>query len=442
MTRRRRILFLCTALTLAPTAFAADLLQSWRDARSFDAQYAAARAAHAAGLEKLPQGRAGLLPNIGFSANTTWKDDDITLRSSGLPTGATYNSNSWGLSLTQPLFRWQNWSSYKQAELAVAAAEAQLLLTGQQLMLRLTRSYFDVLLAQEGLATAQAQKAAITEQLAAAKRNFEVGASTITDTHEAQARFDLATAQEIAADNELAVKRQALTSLTGKPANALLSLRPQVSIQPPQPNAIEPWVKAAGEGSLNVQLAQSNLQIAAREVDKQRAGHYPTVDLIATHGAGGAGFSSFAAGGLDSKSSSIGLQLALPLYSGDLTSSREREAIALHEKARADLDNARRQAQLAARQAYLGVTSGLAQINALEAGLASSQLALQSNKLGYEVGVRINIDVLNAQSQLFDTQQKLAKAKLDTLLAQLQLKAAAGSLSEDDLRGINALLGE
>ena len=437
-----KILIALTFAGSALSAQSADLLQAYRDATAYDAQFAAARAARAAGLEKLPQGRAGLLPTLGLSANTTWNDVESTARSTGVTTGRDYNSNGWSVALSQPLFRWQNWVGFKQSELAVALAEMQFAQAGQDLILRVSQAYFDVLLAQETLATAQAQKTAFAEQLEAAKRNFEVGTATITDTHEAQARHDLAVATEIAAENDLAVKRQALRTLTGKEADTLKGLRPGVQIGAPQPADIGQWVSSAEAGNLGVQIAQTSLDVSGREIEKQRAGHYPTLDLVATHGKTGSGFSSssLTGGGVDTKSSTIGLQLAMPLFAGGAVSSKEREAAALSEKARADLDNARRQASLGAKQAYLGVNAGLAQVRALEAGVASSRLAVESNKLGYEVGVRINIDVLNAQSQLFDTQQKLAKARLDTLIAQLRLKAAAGTLAEADLAAINALL--
>ncbi|MDP1526763.1 MAG: TolC family outer membrane protein [Rhodocyclaceae bacterium] len=431
---------LAIAFAFATPACAADLLQVYRDAQSFDAQYAAARASRDAGLEKLPQGRAGLLPTLGLGANRTRNDLDSTARTTGAKTSVDYNSNAWTLTLTQPLFRWQNWAGYQQGALAAASAEAQFLQASQDLIVRVAQAYFDVLLAQETLATARAQKTATAEQLESAKRNFEVGTTTITDTHEAQARYDLIVAQEIAADNDLTVKRQVLRTITGKEADTLKGLKDKLQIGRPQPDDIGQWVASAEGGNIGIQLAQTAFEIAGREVEKQRAGHYPTLDVVATHGKSGTGFSSTGGGGSDSKTSTLGLQLAVPIFSGGATVSRDREAVALQEKARADMDNARRQAALAARQAYLGVTSGLAQIGAYEAGVASSQLAVESNKLGYEVGVRINIDVLNAQSQLFDTRQKLAKARLDTLIAQLKLKSATGSLGEDDITAINALL--
>ncbi len=420
---------------------AADLLQVYRDARSFDAQYAAARASRDAGIEKLPQGRAGLLPTIGVTSETKWNDLEVTPHSTGRKSDAQFNTNNWNVSLTQPLFRWQNWVGYQQAELTATLAEVQFILAGQDLMVRVTQAYFDVLLAQETLATAQAQKIAIAEQLESAKRNFEVGTATITDTHEAQARFDLAFAQEIAAENDLAVKRQILLTLTGKEPEALKALKPRVQIGRPQPDEIGQWVTAAESGNLGVQLAQTGFEVASREIEKQRAGHYPTLDLVATRRNIAISNNIFnSTGGSDTNENVIGLQLAVPLFAGGSVMSKEREAVALKEKARADLENARRTAILGARQAYLGVNAGLAQVKALEAGVASSQLAVESNKLGYEVGVRININVLDAQSQLFDARQKLAKARLDTLIAQLKLKSAAGSLSEDDLAAINVLL--
>jgi outer membrane protein len=422
-------------------AHGADLMAVYRDALAYDAQYAGARAAVEAGREKLPQGRSGLLPTIGLAANTTWNDVDSTRRTAGATEVNTrYNNNGWTVSLTQPLFRWQNWVAYTQSELAVAQAEAQFGLARQELIVRAAQAYFDVLLAQDTLATARAQKAAIAEQLESAKRNFEVGTATITDSHEAQARYDLTSAQEIAADNDLTVKRQVLRSVIGKEPEGLKNLKTGVQMARPQPDDINKWVEMAESASASVQIYQALFEIATREVEKQRAGHYPTLDLVATRGRSSATNSTTLGVGSDSNASTIGLQLTIPIFAGGAVMSKDREAVALKEKAAADLENARRTAALNARQAYLGVSAGLAQVRAYEAALTSSQSALDSNKLGYEVGVRINIDVLNAQSQLYDTRQKLAKARLDTLAALLKLKAAAGSLGEDDVAAVNSLL--
>ena len=456
----KKIIPLMLGLTLfSAPVLAADLLGIYRDAISHDAQFASARAERDAGLEKLPQGKAALRPQINFVADTKWNDTSTQLKVS--PTismgpfwgplvgrffpdhsSARYNTHSWGVSLTQPLFRWQNWAVYKQAELAGAAAETQYAAAKQDLIERVTQAYFDVLLAIEDVTAAEAQKAAIAEQLAMAKRNFEVGVTTITDTHEAQARHDLVTASEIAARNNLEVKRAALAMLIGKTADDLKTLKQGVIIQPPQPENAEQWVDSAQKNNLNVQLARSKYEIATREMEKNRAGHYPTLDLIATHGRQSTGSITFAnnLGGTESDATIIGLQMTIPIYAGGLVASKTREALALRAKAQADLDNVRRLAALGARQSYLGVTSGLAQVQALEQALTSSQSSLDSNKLGYEVGVRVNIDVLNAQQQLYSTRRDLAKARLQTLMAQLKLKSATGSLTEQDLVAINDLL--
>jgi outer membrane protein len=431
----------CLSAGLAELSYGADLMAVYRDAVAYDAQYASARASLEAGREKLPQGRTGLLPTIGLAASTTWNDIDTTRRVAGATeTNTKYNNNGWTVTLSQPLFRWQNWVAYTQSELAVVQAEAQFGLARQELIVRAAQAYFDVLLAQDKLATAQAQKVAIAESLESAKRKFEVGTATITDTHQAQAKFDLTSAQEIAADNDLIVKRQMLRSVIGKEPEGLKNLKPGALLARPQPDDINKWVEMAESTSASVKIYQALYEIAVREVEKQRAGHYPTLDLVATRGRSSATNSTTLGVGSDSNASTIGLQLSIPIFAGGGVVSKDREAVALKEKAGADLDNARRTAAFNARQAYLGVTSGLSLVKAYEAALTSSQSLLDSTKLGYEVGVSINIEVLDAQSQLSETRQNLAKARLDTLAALLKLKAAAGSLSEDDVAAINALL--
>ena len=445
MKRNKSFLFssvIAAALTAGFTqvATAADLVSVYREAINYDAQFASARASLEAGREKLPQGRAGLLPLIVAGASTTSNDTDVQLRAAVPVASSSYNTHGWSVSLTQPLFRWQNWVSYNQAELAVGLAETQFVLAKQDLILRVATAYFDALLAEDTLATAQAQRIAIAETLEFAKRNFEVGTATITDTHEAQARFDLTTAQLIGAQNDLAVKRYALQVLVGKDVPSLKRLGSGVALSRPQPENIDKWVEMAQTAGLGVQISTAGLEIADREIDRQRSGHMPTLDLVATRSNSGQGRNLSVPTGVDSDASTIGLQLSMPLFAGGATASRDREAVALKDKAQADLDNARRSAAQGARTAFLGVTSGLSQVKAFEAALTSSQSALDSNKLGYEVGVRINIDVLNAQSQLYDTRQKLAKARLDTLLALLKLKATAGGLGEADLASVNSLL--
>ena len=431
-------------LAFAMPAAAADLIQLFRDAKANDAAYASARATLAAGREKLPQGQALLLPTINLTGNSTYSDFDVRLRTG--PTGGQwanrpFNSNGYTVTLTQPLYRMQNWTQYEQSEFQVAQAEAQFGQAGQDLIIRVSQSYFDVLASQDSLATIQAQKSAIAEQLAQAKRNFEVGTATITDTHEAQARFDLSTSQEIAAQNDVEFKQRALQQLIGRFPEGLSPLKPKLQLSPPQPAAMETWVESAQRQNYVVRTQEAGFEIASREVTRNRAGHLPTLDMVGTMGTASTGINSLSGVGNDQKFTTLALQLTLPLYAGGGVNSRVREAIASQDKARADLENSRRQAALTTRQSFLGVTNGMAQVRALEQALLSSETALASNKLGYEVGVRINIDVLNSQQQVFSTQRDLSKARYDTLMNGLRLKAAAGTLTEADVEEVNRLLG-
>lgn len=421
------------AAFLATPVVAADLLQIYGEALANDAQYAAARAAVEAGREKLPQALAGLLPTFSASANTTWNQNTYN------GDNRNYNANGYNLNLTQPLFRWQNIVQYDQSKLQVAQAEANFAQAGQELILRVAQAYFDVLNAQENLKAVQSNKTAIAQQLEQARKNFEVGTATITDSHEAQSRFDLATAQEIAADSDLEVKRHALQLIVGKDSGTLNPLLAQATLTPPQPASMDKWVDAAEKDSFAVQAQQAAVEVAAKEVERNRAGHYPTLDAVANYGDNNAGATQFGSNRVEATVRNIGLQLTIPLYQGGVVSSREREAAANRAAAQATLENVRRTAALGARQSYLGVVNGLAQVRALEAALVSSSSALESNKLGYEVGVRINIDVLNAEQQVYSTRRDLAKARFDTLMAQLKLKAAVGALGEEDLRQVNAL---
>lgn len=426
---------------LSFNAQAIDLLQVYREALANDAPYASARASLAAGQERSTQGRAGLLPTLGVGGSYSRSDLDST-SAAGIAASRNSDSRGYAVSLSQPLFRVANWEQYQQGKLSVAVSEAQFAQAQQDLIVRVSQAYFDVLAAQDTLASVQAQKAAITEQLAAAKRNFEVGTATITDTHEAQARYDLAVAQEFAAQSDLDIRRAALQQIIGKPAGELASLKQGITLDAPEPAQVEQWVQSAEQQNYGVVGQQLTLEIAQREIKKNRAGHYPTVDLVASRNHNNQNGSSLTTAGGVSDSNTIAVQWNIPLFAGFAVNSRVREAIALEDKARADLENARRIAAQGARQAFLGVSSGLAQVRALEAAEISSQSALESNRLGYQVGVRINIDVLNAQQQLFSTRRDLARARYDTIVNGLRLKLAAGTLQEEDLVRVNALLGQ
>jgi outer membrane protein len=432
-------------------AEAADLLQVYQQALANDATYASARASANAGRERIPQGRAGLLPTIGITGNVTRAKNDFSPFNEGTRItddagvsqivsggGATLTQKQYTVQLSQPLFRWDRWETYQQSKLQQAISEAQFAQAQQDLIVRVAQAYFDLLAAQDTLSSTRAQKEAVTEQLASAKRNFEVGTQTITDTHEAQAAYDLVISQEIAAVNDLENKKTALQAIIGTPPAALATLRTGVNLTAPQPANIDQWVSAAENQNYSVSVAQLTLESAKRDISRNRAGHYPTLDLVASSQHTDLSGQTLQSG--RTTNNAVGISYSIPIFSGFAVTSRVRESIALEDKARNDLEANRRNAALLARQSFLGVNSGMAQVKALEAAEVSSNSALESNKLGYQVGVRINIDVLNAQRQLYQTRTDLAKARYNTVLAGLKLKAAAGSLREEDLEPVNALL--
>jgi outer membrane protein len=434
------IAMLLASAFVSLNAHAIDLIQVYQQALANDATFASARASLAAGRERVPQGRAGLLPTVGLSGSYARSNSDLSqfnpAQNAFVAGGSNLRSNQYTLALSQPLFRWDRWQTYEQGKLAQAISEAQFAQAQQDLITRVAQAYFDVLSGQDTLESTRAQKSAVTEQLASAKRNFEVGTQTITDTHEAQAAYDLVVAQEFAAVNDLDNRRSALQAIIGSDPGTLAPLQSGITLAPPQPATADQWVSSAETQNYGVTAAQLAVESAKREISRSRAGHLPTLDLVAS--ASRTDVSGRSAG--DSRNNAIGVQWTVPIFSGFGVTSRVRETIALEDKARNDLEATRRNAALQARQAFLGVNSGLAQVKALQAAEVSSQSALESNKLGYQVGVRINIDVLNAQRQLYSTRTDLARARYTTILNGLRLKAASGSLREADLVPVNNLL--
>jgi outer membrane protein len=437
-----------------------DLLTLYRQAALSDPVFNSAKYSYLAGKEKLWQGFSVLTPQIAAVGSET--KNNLTKKGES---EVQLKSRAWSVRLTQPLFNWDKWEQFRQGDLAASIAEAQYAAAEQDLVLRVTEAYFNVLNAQDTLNLARNKKTLIKEQLEQAKRNFEVGTATITDTHEAQSRYDLVVAQELASEADLQIKRSALEQLTGTNIGNLKSLSSQAKIeiiakerkiklknnQKPskvnienavavQPNQdIQGWIKQAEDVSYTIIASKLAYEVAQKDTNRAIAGHAPYVDLIAQRG-----YNDSESGGIGvnyrAYSNQATIQVTIPLFSGGYTQSVVREKSALASKALADYENTRRSVAQATRQAYLGFTSGLAQVKAYEAAEISALSALDSNKLGYEVGVRINIDVLNAQDTLFTTRRDLAKSRYDTILNGLKLKAQAAVLSDEDLQAVNALL--
>jgi outer membrane protein len=418
-------------------AQAQSLLSLYESARAYDATWQSAKAQYDANLFRAEQAKAGILPVANLAAGDTRTSFNNDVPSVDRP----FTTQSATVSASQPLYRPANFATYQQGKRQVELAEAQLTAASQDLIIRVSQAYFDVLAAQDTLAFVRAQKTATGEQLASAKRNFEVGTSTITDTREAQARFDLGTAQEIAAENDLRVKRLALDALVGKPDVNPVPLALPPTMPDPKPADVNVWVQQGEENSPAIQQARTGVEIAQLETEKAKAGHKPTLDLVASYNVTrNVGGSSSLPNDSRSKVGSVGVSFNLPLFAGFATQNHVRETLSLEEKAQADLEAARRNVAQATRTAYFGVVSGQSQVKALEAAEASSQSALEANRLGYQVGVRINIDVLNSQSQLFQTKRDLAQARYNVLLGHLKLRQANGTLKPEDLASLNALL--
>lgn len=457
--------------TAACASQAQSLVELYNAARSYDATYQSAKAQFDATQFKAAQADALWLPSVGLQAGLTRHVADATSQSESVTradgstvsaSGSATTSNTGqtnktlALSLSQNLFNRANSYTIAQAQHSVEIASQTLRAAEQDLVVRISQAYFDVLAATDSVAYVRNLKAATAEQLASAKRNFEVGTATIVDTRDAQARYDLVSAQELAATNDLQVKRSNLAQLVGRADVAPVPLKPNATLSTTE-EGLDAWLQRTELAPL-VAIRKTSLEVARLETSKAKAGHLPTVALTASYAKsfpdgrtdaltgltnrlyGGETSTSSSSWAGDSTSASLGVTVNVPLFTGFAVQNRMKETLSLETQAESDYENARRIAAQATRTAYFGVQSGLSQVKAYEAAETSSQSALDSNKLGYQVGVKINIDVLNSQSQLYDTKAKLSKARYDVLVGGLKLRQAAGTLSAADLEPINAQL--
>jgi len=435
-----------TALTVAMAGLVnvtsgADLLSLYREAAAQDPAMAAARASLSAARERVAQaeGSNGFATGVAAGANANYFD----LHVRNLPQAQTdraYLAANVQAFVNKPLYRPANDAAIEQANVAVKLSELSLKAAEMDVANRLAQAYFDVLLAQDNVRLVEAQKAALSEQLAQAKRNFEVGTATIVDTNEAQSRYDQVLAQEISARNEVDRTRWALRNVVGRFETNLKTLRGNAQVSLPTPASMEAWVSRAEREAYPVQIAQQTLAVSEYDVKRAEAAKSWTLDATAnvshtqSSGSSTSGLGTWTYAGL------VGVTLNLPFDTTGGLSARIRETLALVDKNRNDLETARRTAGLSVRQAYLGVTSGVAGVAAQQQALKSAETQLASTKLGLEVGVRTNLDVLNAQQQVTQVQRDLAQARYNTLLNDLRLKAATGVLGENDLRATNAYL--
>ncbi len=417
-----------------------SLIDVYHQALAKDATLLSSLKANQASQELIEQGKALYRPTVSFTANANATQTDIKyiganiFRNEGRSNFEGYN---YGVNARQPIFRKQNWVQMDQSKTQVSQADKQLHLAQQQLILRVTQAYFDVLIAQDRIALLQAQKEATQSQLEQAKANFEVGTATITDFNEAKARYDLIVAQEVAAQNAYEVAQYSIQLMTDAAPSKLATARADLQTEPLQ--SMQNWLDVAMQNNLTIQIQQDALKLAVQEVERNQAGHLPTIDAVASY------TKSYSNGnvngfGSDLKSAVVGLQLELPLYQGGAISSQVRQAVLNKQRAEEDIELARRNATLETQRAYLNLNTSMAQIAAFEQALSSAQSQLDSTKLGFEVGVRTNVDVLNAQQLLFSAKRDLLEARYQYLANTIRLKAASGLVAEVDLADINQQL--
>ncbi|MDP9043561.1 MAG: TolC family outer membrane protein [Pseudomonadota bacterium] len=423
-------------------AAAQSLTDLYQAAHAYDAPYLAARASLDAAQFRYDQARGLRLPQVGLGITAG-------RQLSSAPGSPTESANSTGatatVSATQPLYNPVNDATIQQSERLVEAFRSDLEAAEQDLILRVAQAYFDVLAAQDNLATARASQAAISESVASAKRNFEVGTATITDTREAQARYDLARFTQIQAENDLTTKRIQLDQIVGRAGIVPLQLAVPLALPPLAPSSVDDWVARADSEHPLIRKARVALEVARLDTEKARASRLPTVSLNGSY-ARGKSNTALVVPGLayaytsPSTASQIGVTLNVPLFAGFQIQNRIKETLVLEDKGQDDLEAARRGVAQTTRQLYYIVGSSAAQVNALEAAESSSKLALEATQLGFKVGVRVNIDVLNAQAQLYTTQAQLAKARYDLIMAGLRLRQASGRLDAQDVAAVNGLL--
>lgn len=439
--------FACiTLLLISTTAHAKEpvlsLLDTYQLAVKNDATLASATYENKAAQELIEQAKALYRPNVNFNATVSASQTDIRFLTANNPFRSdgrdSFEGYNYGVEARQPIYRKDSLVQIDQSRIQVSQSDKSLNLAQQTLIVRTTQAYFDVLLSQDRIDLINAQKIAIQGQLDQAKANFDVGTATITDVNEAQARYDLVLAQEIATINQLDIAKHTLETIIGGTTSQLASVKADLKTNTLK-QAMNQWVEAAQINNLNVQLQNDAMKLAEQNVKRASAGHHPTLDAVASY------TDNYANGspngfGSELKNGTISLQLQVPIYLGGSINSRERQAALSLQRAVDDLDLARRQATLETQRAYLNLNSSIAQVKAFEQALKSSQTQLDSTKLGYEVGVRTSVDVLNAQQQLFSAKRDLLEARYNYLVNIIRLKAATGLVTEADLADINQQL--
>lgn len=440
---KRTLLALAVLLTIGGPALGDDLLKVYGLAADSDARVREARATRDAAQEAVPLARSQLLPNVNVTGSAA--GNRLERKSSG--SALNYNSGTAAAGVVQPIYRRDRLFKLDQSKNVAAQADAQLSAEEQDLIVRVSRAYFDVLGGEDTLEAATSNKNAIARQLEQAKQRFAVGLDAITSVHEAQARYDQSQAEEIRAQNGLERSWEALREIIGERPRKLARLKAEIPLQPPSPADEAHWSEAAQQNNPAIQAAMQAAEVAKQEIEVQRSGYYPSLDAAASYqinrfgglpDLGPLGSESLS----DTDRGSIGLQLTVPIFQGGATSAATRQASYQYRARQDALDGVRRTIDKNVRDAYRGVVLSISQVKALKANTVSAQSALEATQAGYEVGTRTLVDVLNFQRDLFVARRDYAIARYTYLVAGLSLKQAAGNITAEDLGLVNSLLRE
>lgn len=431
----RMLPLLALLLTATGAQAADDLMTVYQQAQRHDPVINQAKAALNAAEELRPQARAALLPTIGATGGYERVRQDFDGSTSS--SDDSFPSRSWSIQLTQPLFRYSSFILLKQADAQIAQSGAEFAAAEQNLITRAGEAYFGVLAALNALQVAQAEQAAVARQLEQAERRFEVGLIAMTEVHEARARRDLVAAQVIEAESLLASQLGVLEELTGRASWNLAPLRAEIPLTPPEPADPQAWQRTAEEQNWRLTAQRYAAEVALHTVGVRRGDHFPSLDLRGDYGAVNQDGGRFAG---ETRETSVGLNLTVPLYQGGAVNARIREAQHRYTFAREQLEETRRAVLRQTGDAYRGVLSSILRVRALEQAVVSTQSALEATEAGFEVGTRTIVDVLDAQRERFRAERDLQQARYDYLLNTLRLKQAAGTLAPEDLAAVNRLL--
>jgi outer membrane protein len=421
---------------ISPAVYAQDLLEVYELALQNDPVLKQANASQLAVGESKDQSIANFLPNVSVTGNSTvnrLNNKRFTYQGAGLQ---NYSDNYFNVNLTQPLFHWEHWIQLSQSDNQIAQAEADYQAELQKLMVKVADAYFNVLSAEDNLEFSRAEKQAIARQLDQAKQQFAIGVIGITESQQAQAAFDTATANEIEAANNVDNQKEALAEIIGEQDLALDALGEKIPLARPEPDDMSAWSSSAEVGNFSIISAFNQMEFARKSIDLQRSGHLPKLDLTASAGQ----YDTSSNFGLRGSTEVVGLRLDVPLFEGGAVNSRTREAGYKYEQTKEQLTAAKRAVNRQVKDAYRGITTSISRVEALKTAVSSAEVSLQSTEAGFEVGVRTLVEVLDEQRNLYRAKRDYSRTRYDYLLNTLRLKQASSSLAQTDLEQINCLL--